>query len=65
MEVIPLLRAWRGDDAVLARLRAAAAQPIRNDFNKSMLVAMLSPASRKDPRVRALMVQLGYPRWTP
>ena len=65
LEVIPLLRAWRGDDAVLARLRAAAAQPIRNDFNKSMLVEMLSPASRKDPRVRALMVQLGYPRWTP
>ncbi|MBA2670829.1 MAG: hypothetical protein H0U67_10695 [Gemmatimonadetes bacterium] len=63
LDAVPLLKVLRGDDAVIAHLRAMAARPERVDFHRCILAVMLGVRLRSDSRVRGLLVQLGYPGW--
>ncbi len=60
---LAITRILDGDDAAIAWVEALPGSPDRVKVNGAMLVSLLSPALRADPRMRDALVRLGYPRY--
>jgi tetratricopeptide (TPR) repeat protein len=56
-----LHRVLDGDDATIAYLAGLVGSPGRGAINKSHLAGFLGPRLRANPRMQAVLVQLGFP----
>jgi hypothetical protein len=58
---VAIHRALEGDDAMLAYLETLVDDPRREQMFSPNFHSILGPRLRADPRIRAVLVRMGYP----